>query len=557
MLDKCKKIFFTDFFCILLLTGCDNLNLFKADVSNVKENEICYVKQSINYEDSNEIIYNPDMGFYSAVDLQVLYDGVDNLTSKCKEIKKTASKYSGSYSSGAKFDLLHLKFDLSAFSDNAIRAIDDNGKTTKGNTGDLTQEALDGIEQILKVVEDAGKTSIVRFCYDYKYQGQKKYADENNKVIIDNLVKATGNQKKDSNGYRLYTNSKGDTVYADVEPNPEDFQTIINHINVIAPLLIKHMNSITAIECGMIGPYGEMHSTTLAKNKGSAEYGYIIEVMDAFLKALGNTKIPFLVRQPAFLKAYISSNENNDKFGLYNDGYLGSGSDLGTFKEDRKTEIEYLMPFTEKTPYGGELCYDDGSNEGLWRARFLNDTVDEMYKVHLSFLNIGWNHHVLKWADSIDSYYNEDGVEINDKNLVDIGDGNEERFFQYLIKHMGYRYVLIDSKIGMDNEKKHLGFKLTFKNNGFANIPYHREKIMTVIFVKDDEKVSEQIVSNQIFDGKEKEFYVSISNLPQGEYQVFLKISDSNEDKSYPIELANTGIWDNTWNANEIGSIIK
>ena len=84
MLDKCKKIFFTDFFCILLLTGCDNLNLFKADVSNVKENEICYVKQSINYEDSNEIIYNPDMGFYSAVDLQVLYDGVDNLTSKCK-----------------------------------------------------------------------------------------------------------------------------------------------------------------------------------------------------------------------------------------------------------------------------------------------------------------------------------------------------------------------------------------------------------------------------------------------------------------------------------------
>lgn len=223
------------------------------------------------------------------------------------------------------------------------------------------------------------------------------------------------------------------------------------------------MNSITAIECGMIGPYGEMHSTTLAKNKGSSEYGYIIEVMDAFLKALGNTKIPFLVRQPAFLKAYISSNENNDKFSLYN----------------------------------------DGSNEGLWRARFLNDTVDEMYKVHLSFLNIGWNHHVLKWADSIDSYYNEDRVEINDKNLVDIGDGNEERLFQYLIKHMGYRYVLIDSKIGMDNEKKHLGFKLTFKNNGFANIPYHREKIMTVIFVKDDEKVSEQIVSNQIFDGKE------------------------------------------------------
>lgn len=612
MLSKSKILFFTIFLSFLVFTGCPNFNYFKnpEDINNEESNTgndvsedstsnvtnqegsnsngsnsegnntagsgsegdntgnsnnqelegIAYVKQNIDYNDSNLIIYNPDMGFYSAYDLEVLSDGVYDCNWKCIVIRdeegNKTNKYEGSYSNKAKFDLLHLKFDLSAFSDNAIRAIDDEGKTTKGKTGELTEAALDGIDKILQAVEDAGKTSIVRFCYDYKYQGQKKYADANNNVITDNLIKATNDKEpQDSNGYKLYVNTDGDTEYADVEPNPEDFQIILKHINDIAPLLIKHRKSITAIECGMIGPYGEMHSTTLAKDRDSEEFGYIVDVMDTFLSALGDTKIPFLVRQPAFLKAYLNNHANNEKLGLYNDGYLGSGSDLGTFKGDRATEIEYLKPFTEKTPYGGELCFDDSKKKnGLWREGKLDSTVNEMYDVHLSFLNIGWNYRVLEWADSDDHYYSGGGITITDNNIV-----RDEKFFQYLIKHMGYRFVVTDSQIGMDSEKNTAGFKLSFVNNGFANIPYHRQKVMTVIFVKDEEKVLEQTGSALIFEGNEKEFSknftVDISSLPEGEYDVFLKISD--DDKNYPIELANTGIWNGTLKANKIGIITK
>ena len=561
------KKFFTVLLCSSVLLSCSaSLQNEKGseetntDGSETEQHEegITYVKQNIDYTDSNKIIYNPDMGFYSALDLRVLPTGVYDCSWKCIVIKDESGnetkKYEGSYSSDAKFDLLHLKFDLSAFSDNAIREINSDGTTVKGNTGDLTQAALDGIDQILQAVEDAGKTSIVRFCYDYKYQGQKKYADKDNNIITDNLVKATGDQKKDSNGYKLYVNEDGDTEYADVEPNPADFQIIINHINAIAPLLIKHRKSITAIECGMIGPYGEMHSTTLAKNKGSVEYGYIIDVMDTFLSALGSYKIPFLVRQPAFLKAYISDKGTNEKLGLYNDGYLGSGSDLGTFKDNRAAEIEYLKPFTEKTPYGGELCYDDGSGKGMWRKDKLKSSVNEMYDVHLSFLNIGWNYHVLEWADSDTSYYNKDGVKIDDSNLVKNENGESEKFFQYLIKHMGYRFVVTDSEIGMNEEMNTAKFKLSFKNNGFANIPYHREKVMTVVFVKNDAKALEQTILNQIFDGKEKEFSVDISSLPHGDYTVYLKISDA--DGSYPIQLAND-LWNENLEATEIGRFTK
>ena len=312
---------------------------------------------------------------------------------------------------------------------------------------------------------------------------------------------------------------------------------MLGHIRSICSLVEKYTDVITAVECGMVGPWGEMHTTYYATaEKNGIKYGYIVAIMQEFLDGLSKCKIPLLVRQPAFLKAYISAKGNNEKLGLYNDGYLGSGSDLGTFKSDnRAAEIEYLSPFTAKTPYGGELCFDDVDEKyGMWRESRLAGTVKEMYNVHLSFLNIAWNNHVLKWADSADSYYRYDYtddngvaqfIEITDSNLVDIGNGTKEKFFQYLIKHMGYRYVVTDSQIGMNNEKNTAGFKLSFKNNGFANIPYHRNKIMSVIFVKDGENVLEKSISNMTFnkietdfsEGFSRDFSVDISSLPAGQ----------------------------------------
>lgn len=40
--------------------------------------------------------------------------------------------------------------------------------------------------------------------------------------------------------------------------------------------------------------------------------------------------------------------------GLYNDGYMGSNSDLGTFS-NREIETNWLHRVTEETYYGGEF----------------------------------------------------------------------------------------------------------------------------------------------------------------------------------------------------------
>ncbi|MBP5519798.1 MAG: DUF4832 domain-containing protein [Treponema sp.] len=571
--------------CSLVFLGCDNPlkkveDLSKenearnrsvqklsvsAQESERDENGINKVKQGLTYGDANEIIYNPDMGFYSTIDIRVEPDGMDfdHKKTVLRQISSATEKYKDSYNSDAKFDLIHLQFDLSAFSDNAKRDIiltkvtDDKGysknvgKPITGKTQQLTSAAIADIEEILAAVEAANKTSIVRFSYDYKYQGQKKYADEHGKITKDNFV-----VESYSNGapvYKLYKNARGETEYSDVEPDAKDFETVVlGHIGQLTSVLDANKKSITAIECGFIGPYGEMHSTTLSGKYNGVTNGFIIEVMHKFLTCLG-TDIPLLVSQPKYIKLYCQQYGNNldaSRLGLYNCGYLASVSDSGTF-ENRAEDVAYLKPFTAKTPYGGTICYDDGKQKALWHAEKLEKSIKEMHDVHLSFLNISENSYVLEWADSNTIPYKKDSVTISDSNKY-----SNEKFFQYLIKHMGYRYYLTGSCFEYADDVSTIKMNLDFKNNGFANIPYHRQKYMTIIFAKGDIAAVSYQVENQLFDGTKKEFELDTKSLPSGKYNVYLRISDS--DGKYPIRLANpSDMWKPIFNATKIGIVTK
>ncbi|MBP5519796.1 MAG: DUF4832 domain-containing protein [Treponema sp.] len=549
MLSKLKFFIFTDFLCILLLTGCLNVNFFNSadskneenDFSGVleyNENELSFVKQSISYVDSDAIIYNPDMGFYSAETVKIAANGsISNLSDVNDEINYKSDKVY-SYKSSTHFNLVHLKVDISAFS----------GRVN-GTDKDVENLNLSNLKSILQNARENNKTIIIRFAYDKDYN--------------ENLV----SYKENGKSYKAC--------------EPISFDILLKHISDICLFVEQYTDVITAVECGMVGPWGEMHSTYYATaDKDGVELGYIIAIMKQFLDGLSNCKVPLLVRQPQFIYRYLDSGYVKDtvpakidltpdsvfyRLGLYNDGYLGSGTDLGTFKvkNKRKEEIEYLKAFTDHTPYGGELCYDSGSG-GLWRSSYLQNTVQEMYDVHLSFLNIAWNNHVLAWADSENGYYKYDyvddndvpkSIEISENNLVKNENGKDEKFFQYLIKHMGYRYIVTDSQIGNNDEKSYAGFKLAFKNNGFANIPYHRQKVMTLIFVPQNGGAKSELKTNCVFDGSVKSFAVSTESLSEGKYNVYLKISD--ENGNYPIELANKGMWDKNLKANKIGIFTK
>ena len=53
--------------------------------------------------DTGEIIYNPDMGFYSAVTVKMTDGGITDFSEIKKKIRKAPTLFSGEYSSDAKF----------------------------------------------------------------------------------------------------------------------------------------------------------------------------------------------------------------------------------------------------------------------------------------------------------------------------------------------------------------------------------------------------------------------------------------------------------------------
>ena len=444
------------------------------------------------------IIYNPDMGFYSSITVEVKENGISDFSSVKKKIRKTPTYFTGTYSSDATFPLLHLKVDISAFSKRV------NSSTDK----DLTTAAINDIDEMLSCVEEAEKTAIIRFAYDPGYDGKK--------------------------------NSSGE--YADVEP--EDFNKLLSHVEAICGVLKEYPRALTAIECGMIGPWGEMHSTSYANGIEGNELYYIVQVMNKFLTCLEGCDIPLLVRQPRFIYActghdYTSSyspsqSDSYYRLGIYNDGYLGSSSDLGTFRSNRTQEIEYLKGFTNHTPYGGELCTGD---EAVWKTDF-NSAMEEMQDLHLSFLNIGWNDSALKALCNKNAYRY-----------------NGEHAFIYIIKHMGYRYSL-RNPCTLELTGNTLSISMDIKNDGFGDMPMHRTKNIRIFFVRDDGSVVNEggtEVSGITFKGSTRNLSFNVQAPTEtGSYHVYFRVCDG--DGKYPIKFADPS-WNEEIAANGLGII--
>ncbi len=131
---------------------------------------------------------------------------------------------------------------------------------------------------------------------------------------------------------------------------------------------------------------------------------------------------------------------------------------------------------------------------------------------------------------------------------------NGESAFAYLIKHMGYRYVLKKVTFEFPGNVSDIDINLEIENKGFAKLPYHRKKVMTVLFEKDGSVVLEKKNPNLVFEGTDKSFTINTEILPEGTYTVYLKISDT--DGSYPVRFAND-LWNDELKANKIGVITK
>ena len=125
---------------------------------------------------------------------------------------------------------------------------------------------------------------------------------------------------------------------------PADFDVMLAHVRQIAGVLNEYADVVVSIECGMIGPWGEMHSSKYDNAL------YDTRILRTWLDEL-DPRIKVQVRSPKYLyrlvqKEVLGTTGNLDgetvlarldelpdweRIGLFNDGYLGTTYDYGTY----------------------------------------------------------------------------------------------------------------------------------------------------------------------------------------------------------------------------------
>ena len=266
----------------------------------------------------------------------------------------------------------------------------------------------------------------------------------------------------------------GYTSGAEEGAEPTDFNMLVTHVRQLAPILGAFPDVVHAVECGMTGPWGEMHSNNYR------EPHHIRAIGDAWLASLSKDTA-LLVRYPKWILDYADKDvgefmrEVEDgtyykvqpaqrRIGIFNDGYLGTDADYGTWRHGakwmtREQGVRYLEA-RRNMPYGGELAHikeDEAEAVPLFDLSRHN-IVQEFYRTHLSYLrNINGKHHVL--AARIGRLRLTHDYDF--RGMPDLSEWYGADLRRFMLTHMGYRFVVRGVKFGwraVDVDIENTGF---------------------------------------------------------------------------------------------------
>lgn len=359
---------------------------------------------------------------------------------------------------------------------------------------------------------------------------------------------------------------------------PSDFDIVLGHVKDLSQIMRDFDDVIVGIEAGVAGPWGEMHSSDYC----GAEY--MNRILKTYIDNLG-PRIPVLVRAPSYFNklAGVTTPELLEKLpftdpylkrlGMYNDGYLGTWWDYGTWAGDFTRERGCtLLKTIDRAPYGGEMAYVDRpwleKNMKLFEIEHWN-IVRDWYDCHLNYLrNIAEGGHTLanfireELVFKVDTYRYEGMPDLTEYDGVKMG--------KFVLDHMGYRFVVRDARLP---ERLRAGemarIALDIENTGFGRVllPMRAEVVLA-----NDGKVRE-IVSVQAFDldlaaGERRRVAVDVKPMVGrkggdiGKADVYLRVSCPTADETdpaalprRPIRFGNSGMWNDELKANRLGTV--
>lgn len=317
----------------------------------------------------------------------------------------------------------------------------------------------------------------------------------------------------------------------------------------VGPIVNKYASSVYIMQGIFVGNWGEMNNTT---HMGNGEMETLIQKLDDVI----DPSIFLSVRTPAQWRTIVGEYHGTkvprcpqpnllsslaSRLGLYNDGMLGSANDTGTYGDKaaadldtnysdawtREDELAFQNDLCRYVPNGGEVIIDNVYND-------FDNAVKDLSQMHVSYLNSEYDSTVLnKWKETI----------VNGTDNV----WNGMSGYDYIERHLGYRYVLDSSSLKFHPLFDDTGMlTVTIRNVGFSNC--YRPLEASVYVVSD---LTGACVAKVPIDtdprlwnsGESSTFTVpidvrSLHNNENNTYTLYLKCSDTTLNRT--ILFANT-----------------
>ncbi len=368
---------------VLAIVSCSSANSNTTSVSTNTSSPITTTNDNIT---TDKISKYELVGFENDIKTDsVINPGMGFYRTRYISLKRDMEKLDYDFSYNGFY---HVRIDLSDFS-----AASNNDKDY-----DITTSALNALDEYFTNAKINSTSLIIRFAYD-KFDGK-----------------------------------------ADLEPSLDMMK---NHIKSLSTVINKHTSLFIAIECGLIGPWGEMHTSILDTQD---TYN---ELFKTWIDSVND--LPILSRKPRYVYKYLGYTlDNLDTFntsekirlGVYNDGYYGTNLDTGTYEslDARKKETVFISKLNN--PFGGE-CIGEPTDYFSY-----DEIIEEMNLVNLTYLNY-------EWKDSIiNSWKNKEY--------------DNTTFYNYMENHMGFKLYVDDIDISIIND--FFTIEIGLSNMGFSNI---------------------------------------------------------------------------------------
>ena len=341
-------------------------------------------------------------------------------------------------------------------------------------------------------------------------------------------------------------------------PEPNTFDRVLKHISQIknSGILEDYKDILMFVESGFVGKWGEQHGGKYT----SVEYK--AQLLAAMLDCVPSP-VPVTVRTPDIFAQYVGIKRNQlaeykveegtdaARVGLFDDGYMGSNSDLGTYS-NREIETEWLGNQTLTSYFGGEFS---GNIEFAkkYDTYLPENCIPEMYKTHLSYIN--GNIFQLYKDYKFSAKYDVEGYD----NSAYYG----QTVYQFIRDHLGYRFVLNESNFPKSVESgSELEFSFKVTNNGFAN-PVKKQKC-EIIFERCGNFVTTEVELDPTkwYSGNTETVELKLklpTLLDEGEWNVYFKSSVGVYGFSQygfrSIRFASKDVWNSTLGANYLGFV--